>query len=411
MKMWKRFATIVGFCAAAVVLAGCVQEETETEEEKETVVLWHYWDQGASKRVLWDAADEFNSLQDDVVIEIRYVPDEDFKKQLALSIADGTMPALALVDSSDFMYFHEMQAFVDLTDEIEGIEDYLPQAKASCEIDGRMDGMPYGLECAVLYYNESLLEEAGLKVPQTWDELYEAALELFDGSRYGFALPAVQSEESVFAFLPFFWSAGGDLADINAEEGSRAFSFLRQLADSGAMSMQTINMTTGDLAAQFADGNIAMMINASHLTGVISERSPELEFDITCPPVYEEGGEYVTTLGGEVFCVTDGEQQEAAIAFLQFFAEKEQMTEALSGTGHLAPRQDILEKQTEESSIQAKVWEIMQYARQRDFSTNWPYISQAVTEAMSEEIIGQEDEADILAHAAEEIEESTEGSE
>ena len=80
-------------------------------------------------------------------------------------------PDLALVDSSDFQYFHAMEPFVDLTDEIGGIEEYLPEVKEACTVDGRIMGLPYGMNCAVLFYNKEVFEKRQIQVPQTWQEL------------------------------------------------------------------------------------------------------------------------------------------------------------------------------------------------------------------------------------------------
>lgn len=79
------------------------------------VTLWHYWDIPACQQTLSKLVKTFNASQDRITVEIKYVPDEDFKKQLALSMADGTMPDIAVVDSSDFRFFHNMKHFADLT--------------------------------------------------------------------------------------------------------------------------------------------------------------------------------------------------------------------------------------------------------------------------------------------------------
>lgn len=68
------------------------------------VTLWHYWDIPACQQTLSKLVKTFNASQDRITVEIKYVPDEDFKKQLALSMADGTMPDIAVVDSSDFRF-------------------------------------------------------------------------------------------------------------------------------------------------------------------------------------------------------------------------------------------------------------------------------------------------------------------
>ena len=143
--------------------AGCGRQAQEevSAPEKTVVTLWHYWDIPACQQTLSKLVKTFNASQDRITVEIKYVPDEDFKKQLALSMADGTMPDIAVVDSSDFRFFHNMKHFADLTGKLEVLPEYLPQAMEPCEIDGRVYGLPFGMNCPALIYNKQMLEEAG----------------------------------------------------------------------------------------------------------------------------------------------------------------------------------------------------------------------------------------------------------
>ena len=149
---------------------GCGKKMDKIPEEpvRTVVTLWHYWDIPACQKAMSRLALEFNNSQDRIIVEIKYVPDEDFKKQLALSMAEETMPDIALVDSSDFQFFHHMKKFVDLTDEFPELSSYMPKALAPCESGGRVYGLPFGMNCPALIYNKQMLAEAGCGVPGTW---------------------------------------------------------------------------------------------------------------------------------------------------------------------------------------------------------------------------------------------------
>ena len=145
-NLWRKwYIFLMGSCLVMGLLAGCQKEKQTSLKTRQTLTLWHYMDSPARKQALSDIADAFNDSQADIEVEIQYVPDEDFKKHLALSMADGDMPELALVDSSDLNYFNAMQPFVNVTDQIENLDEYLPEAIASCKVDGQMKGMPLGM--------------------------------------------------------------------------------------------------------------------------------------------------------------------------------------------------------------------------------------------------------------------------
>lgn len=404
---WSRQAKY-RICPALLVfiltfgLIGCAKEKQTAVRKKEEITLWYYWSQSVNKKELLHLVDGYNRSQDRIEVVTQYVPDEDFKKRLALSMADGNMPELALVDSSDFKYFHAMEPFVDLTDEIEGIEEYLPEAKEACSIDGRMMGLPYGLNCTVLYYNKELLEKSGAQVPGTWQELLETAVSLSDEAHCGFAMPALQSEESVYSFLPLLWSMGGDVDSLDSKESRQAFHYLRQLTEEGAMSRQTINLTAGDLLRQFVEGNIAMMVNSTIMIDSIKNMNPYLKYGVTSLPTAEDGTG-ISVLGGEVFGVTRGEHQDAAIEFLKYISDRERMSGYMERSSYMAPRQDVLENQYKGDSLKRSMIELAKMARTREFSVEWPYISLIITNAMEEEIIGEKEEEEILRNAADKV--------
>ena len=409
VKRYKRIcALLLAFLLTAGTAAGCAEKEQDTVKEKEKITIWYYWSQSYVKKELANLVNGFNRTQDEIEVTTQYVPDEDFKKKLALSMADGNMPELALVDSSDFHYFHAMEPFVDLTDEIKDLEEYLPEVKEACSVEGRMMGLPYGMNCAVLYYNKNIMEVHGAKVPQTWQELYDTAVKLSDHGHYGFGLPAVESEESVYSFLPLLWSMGGEVDSLDSAGSRQAFHLLRQMTESGAMSRQTISLTDGDLLRQFVEGNIAMMITSSSMIASIRDLNPFLKYGVTVLPAADDSTR-TTVLGGEIFGVTKGAHQDAAVKFLQYVSDKERMSSYMDRSAYMAPRRDVLEDQYVEDPLNRSMIEIAKSARTREFSVEWPYISRVLTDAMGETVIGEKTEDEILREAAERMAEIRRG--
>ena len=147
---------IKAFSLAAVMAftmfqAGCKEESLPEEPEKTEVLLWYYWDIGRTQTELANLIEEFNNSQDRILVHAQYIPDESFKKRMALGAADDAMPDLALVDSCDFQYMHEMRPFVELTEEIGELEEYLPGALKPCTIDDRIYGLPFGVNCLAMF--------------------------------------------------------------------------------------------------------------------------------------------------------------------------------------------------------------------------------------------------------------------
>lgn len=407
MKKWKRIAVSVLAFAIMLAVPGCTKEEIQPVSVKAELVIWHYWDVKQNKKQLDNLVEAFNESQDEIEAVLQFVPSEDFKKQLALSMADDKMPDLALVDSSDFQYFYAMQPFVDLTDKVPELKHYLPTVMEPCKVEGRIYGQPFGVNCPALFYNKKIFREAGVEVPQTWKEFYQAAVGTTGNNKYGVALSALQSEQSLYEFLPILWGMGADVDRLDSPAGKNAFDLLTRLTSCGAMSRDCINLTMNDLMNQFADENIAMVFQSSSIIDDLRERNPDLEFGVAGLP--SGGGDPVTVAGGEVFAVTRGEKQDEAITFLNYIADKERMTAYMDDFGLLAPRQDVMDTQFKDDPMKHKFIELFKTARYREVSADWPQISSVVADAMRRSIIGEKRNEEILKKAADDVRRIREG--
>lgn len=390
---------ITGLLAAACMLAftNCQREEAKKQPQREQLVLWHYWDIPKNQRHLEELVEGFNASQEEAEIKVRYIPDEDFKKQLALAMAEGSMPDIALVDSSDFQFLHHMQPFAELTGQIPELENYLPQALSACTVDGKIYGQPFGVNCTGMFYNKELLEKAGCQVPTDWEEFRETAQKISSEGVSGFAITALPTEESMYEFLPLLWSMGGDVHSINSEASAGAFSFLDDMEQEGSLSKQSISLTMGDLTNQFIQGKIAMMFNSSMAIDSIEEEAPGMEFGVAPIPCGETS---VTVAGGEILAVADNTHKEAAAAFLKYLSEPKRMQSYIDAFGFLAPRQDIMEQQFPEEPLKQAFIGMYQDARLRETSTVWPRISLTLADTLGQVLLEDGGTQEILEKTA-----------
>ena len=378
----KRTGKYISVCLCAVMIAsmfmcgGCQKQEKTKITKKKQIELWHYWDIPGNQQHLEELVDQFNQSQDKIEVKVSYIPDEDFKKQLALSMSEEKMPDIALVDSSDFQFLHQMKPFADLTDEIPELQEYSEKALAPCSADGRIYGQPFGVNCTAMFYNKKILEKAGCKVPDN-------------------------TEESMYEFLPILWSMGGDIHRINTASGQQAFLFLRNMEQEGSLSLQSISLTMGDLTNQFIKGKIAMMFNSSMAIDSIRESNPDLEFGVAAIPC---GDNPVTVAGGEILAVANNENKEYAVQFLRFLADENRMKSYIDEFGFLAPRQEIMQQQFKNDEEKGVFIDLYQNARIREISSNWPQISLTLSDTLREILVNEEDSQTILDKGAEKIE-------
>jgi multiple sugar transport system substrate-binding protein len=136
---------------------------------------------------------------------------------------------------------------------------------------GGVWGMPYhdGPEC--LIYRKDLLQEAGLAVPETWDDFLAVARRLHapDRGRSGTVLALFpDGHNSFYDFCIHVWSRGGEpftadgRPDFDTEQGRAALDFIRNLAlDHTAIAPDCAELDSVKAGIAFCEGKIAIMAN------------------------------------------------------------------------------------------------------------------------------------------------------
>ncbi len=387
MTRFKKRILLGIFAAGIFCLSGCAAAEVPETKEPEILQLWYYWDRNDARQCLADLIHEFNKQHEGIEIQATYIPDEDFKKRLVLAAMEDSMPDLAIVDSSDIQYYDTVGILSDLSEEINA-KDYFARTIASCRAkDGCLVGLPLGMNCLMFFYNNDILEKAGVEPPTTLEEFAEVAEKVTTDQVSGCAFPALQSEESSFCFLPILWNYGGSVTRIDSPESRKAFEFLKQLAQKDILTEDNVSMTLSDIAWEFANENIAMAFLTSGYETELRKNCPDLHFTVAKLPC---GAGSFTISGGEVLTVTKSASQDAAREFVHFMAQPEQAKQCLENMGYLAARRDLLSEQVRDDPEKRFFWEYLRQAKMRETEAYWPSLSMELAETINHVILGED---------------------
>lgn len=401
----KVLAAVMSAALMVGLLAGCGAQnktaeadrpadaqQTEAGEEAaagsgEELTLWYYWENEGHQKALNEMIGTYNESQDSYQVTAKYVPFADFKKQLSIGASASELPDLVMLDSPDHASYAAMGIFADITGKFD-VSSYYDGPVASCTLDGVMYGVPFGSNCLALYYNEEMLEAAGIAAaPSTWDELKDAAVKLTKDNVTGLAFCSLQNEEGTFNFLPWLWSTGASSYEINSEGGIKALTYVKELVESGAMSKECINWTQGDVMNQFISGNVAMMVNGPWQIPTMREEAPDLKWNVTLIP---KDAQYASDIGGENWAVIAGGNEAGALHFLEYATQPEQVSFMMNTMGYISSDKTIAATQfsSEEDAVYRKFTEQLEYAQARGPLPEWPEVSDAISLAFNEVMTG-----------------------
>lgn len=374
------FALILSACSGASPDPGAASDGGTV-----TIEMWDYLGQGVSNTAMEAAVAAFEKANPGYEVKRTSFAYGDLAKSIVQGGVGGAVPDLAVVDVVDNQNFAALGLVKDLT-ETEGSRsnEFHPGPWTSTQMDGKTYGLPLNSNNLGLYYNKALLDEAGVAVPTTWEELSAAAKATANGDVSGLAISAFKNEQGTFQFLPFVWQTGGDLEDY-ATSGAEALSFLKGMIDEGSVSSAVTNYSQEDARTQFTAGKVAMMMNGPWEL----QNLADVPFEWGVAPL-PKGKEAATGLGGEnVVVLQEGKQADAAVKLAEFLTSAEGAKIYCDESGQLSARPDLAGKLKLSSDDKLKVFEDqLAVAHARAYGKQYAKVSEAVQLSMQEALTG-----------------------
>lgn len=397
---------IVAIAGCQAILPGIKQDNVIH------LTLWQGVNPPPNRDVLQKLVDKFNQSHPDIQVESLYVGQQDQQTPKILAAVVGNAPpdllwynptiAGQLVELGALLPLDEMLEKSPIKAEID------PTLYASMRYNGKIWSVPFATNNVGIFYRPSLFEEAGItELPRTWEEFGQVAKKLTrdtngDGrtDRYGMFLPLGKGEFTVFTWLPFMWSSGGELVsgdlqnaaavDLKDNQGAiAALQFWRDLITEGSaiLSGPERGYETDDLLS----GKVAMQLNGPWNLGQF--QTTGVDFDVFPIPVGEKPA---TVIGGEnlFFFKTTPEREKAAFKFVEYTLSEEFQTELALGTGYLPVNLKSRENPKYQEFVnkipQVKVFlEQAKYGRSRPIFPGYNRISDSLGRAIESVLLGK----------------------
>ncbi len=420
-KSWallNRWFLLALLLLSLTTLEGCVPGEVPIASGSDEVIhltLWQGVNPPANRDVLQSLVDRFNQTHPTIQVESLYVgqPDQQLPKILAAVVGNAPPDLL--------WYIPTIAGQLVELDAIRPLDDWLADSPMRDQIDPALFGtmkfrghfwsVPFATNNAGIFYRPSLFQAAGVtQLPQTWDELRQAARTLTrdttgDGraDQHGMLLSLGKGEFSVFTWLPFLWSAGGEIVlressthsgqtnsvNIVSPGAIAALQFWQDLVQDGSAILS--QPERGFELDQFLAGKVAMQISGPWTLGQLQQM--DVDFGVIPFPAQVQRA---AALGGENLFVfkTTPERERAAFTFAEYVLSEEFQTHWALQTGYLPvnlrSRESAAYKQfMAEQPALAVFLDQMAIARSRPIFPGYARVSENLGRAMEATLLGQ----------------------
>jgi len=312
-----------------------------------------------------DLADKFSDENPDIKVNPKFGGSyEETMTQVMASVNAGNAPELAVLFSIDLFTLLENDVIEELTPlfEAEMLDDFYDAFMENSSIGDEVYSLPFQRSTIVLYYNKDAFEEAGLdpnSPPENWDELveYSKKLTIDEGkTQWGLEIPstgyqywmlqalALQTEQNVM-------TQDGKEVFFDAPYVEESLQYWLDLSTKHNVMPEGI-LEWATVPSDFLSENTAMMF---HTTGNLTNVKDNAEFDfgVSFLPANNQYGS--PTGGGNIYLFKDipEENRDAAIKFMEFLTEPENVAQWSIDTGYVATREsayetDLLKEYTED---------------------------------------------------------------
>ncbi|TCL61924.1 carbohydrate ABC transporter substrate-binding protein (CUT1 family) [Hydrogenispora ethanolica] len=365
--------------------------------------MWNIFP-GAVQDAFKSIVHDYNASQDKVEVVPEYIPLPELKKQLSIGMAGDDLPDLVTVDNPDQAAFSAMGVFEDITQRLakwKQVNKFFKGPIQSTIYNKRQYGLPFYSNCLALFYNETMLQEAGVKPPRNFGQVMEATKKLTTKEHYGLAICAARSEEGTFQFLPWLIASGGNFAKLDDAKATRALQMWTDLVKKGYMSKEVINWGQPDVEKQFAAGKAAMMINGPWQISNLKKDAPDLKWNVA---LFPKDKKEASVLGGYNIAILKGKQVNESFQFLTYLCSKNVMAKFCRLSGHLPARSDVAQDDTwQKDPILKTFMDQMKYAMPRGPHPKWPEFSGAIQIAIQEALSGFKTPAQALKDASKKV--------
>jgi multiple sugar transport system substrate-binding protein len=338
----RRLTSLVTAGAVSLLAVGAVAPVAAQDGTSIEMIAAQYTDD--MQPYFDDLATRFMEANPDIDVTVQVVSWNDIDQTVKTRVATGELP-----DIANLNYFASFAAdgLLYTAEEIvtpEVLADLIQGFRDNSKYEGVEYAVPDLASDRLFFYNQDILDAAGVEVPTTWSELL-AACETIKASQPGIIPIAIPlgPEEAQAEFLIWAGGNGGQYFDgenwvVNSPENLETLEFLQQLVDNGCTqpSPGTTNRTDGAWPL-FAQGVAAMVNGAIFLPGELERMGSTVNYGVA--PFIANDGKDSITLGVQdyFFGFKKEGNQEAIRMFLSFLFQPDNYAAFLEAAGGFLP--------------------------------------------------------------------------
>lgn len=305
----------------------------QTYAKKETITFWQTMNDEESK-TLQVIVDEYQKKFPNIEVKMQYVPFHQSIIKYKLAGTTGNAPDVMRIEYAYIQSFVKLNLLyaIDSFLKKEDLNDYMKGPFSYMLVDGKIWGLPQGVDALAFMYNKRLFNAKKLLPPKTMEELVHVGKKLIDTKKNKYALGINFSDW--YWLYPFTRAFGGSWYDMQtmkitvaSPESIRGFEFLIDLIYKHKIISDKIDFMNSynNMMVNFKNGDLAMIIQgpwatSDILSGKEFKGNPD---NLGIIPIPKGPYGYGSPIGGNAYAISKSSRHpETAYQFINFINSK-----------------------------------------------------------------------------------------
>lgn len=279
MKMFKK--KLVFLSLAMLMLTACASEPVVNNQEEYTGISLSWWGNDTRTEYTLAAVKEFERLHPDIRVKCSYSEWSGYQTRYNIQMMSDTESDVMLIN---FAWLDKYSAdgngyynIYDLSDTLD-LSQFSENELSFGIRNEKLNAVPIALNTQTVYYNKTLYDSCGLALPETWDDLFNAA-EVMGDEVYPIAMPSKSTLFFITAYAEqqsgkSFMSEDGQLG-FGKEELGIMLDFYVELIN-GHVMPQVEYFDKNDIRNGTYAGVLAWLSDAENYMGPAREEGNEI---------------------------------------------------------------------------------------------------------------------------------------
>lgn len=282
---------------------------------------------------------EFEVQNPDIKIKWIDVPFSEGEKRTLASVLSDNPPDLINLNPDFSATLAQKGTLYEIP--TNAVSEFNDEIIDSLKYNNKLYSIPWYATSAVTIYNKDLIEQSGIKIPETYEELKNSAKTVREKTNAYIFLPNITENDTMLKILNKYGI--NSYKNINSEKSKEVFELFKEMYEQNLIPKESITQTHREALEKYMSGNIVLFQAGANFLNMIKENAPST-YAVTdvAPQLTGELGQYDFSLMNFVIPLRAKHKNEA-LKFALFLTNEQNQLELAKLTNVISTNKKALQ--------------------------------------------------------------------